>query len=134
MRKLKALKIGFGLQVIYSMIRGDGEKEYLDLYFFDREPRILMRVSGEERIEQEFDEFVEKTGREITEFEANDSEYVLGSINLLYANVARYQPLQGGTLLPVPAKLANKKAVENVRNRYNECFKWALRKGRTMTK
>lgn len=116
------------------MIRGDGEKEYLDLYFFDREPRILMRVSGEERIEQEFDEFVEKTGREITEFEANDSEYVLGSINLLYANVARYQPLQGGTLLPVPAKLANKKAVENVRNRYNECFKWALRKGRTMTK
>ncbi|KAL9960469.1 hypothetical protein ACROYT_G033932 [Oculina patagonica] len=44
-----------------------------------------------------------------------------------YLNVARYQPLRGGTYLPLPAKLAKKKAIINVRNRGNECLKWALR-------
>ena len=42
-------------------------------------------------------------------------------------NVARYQPLRGGTYLPLPAKLANKKAIINVQNRDNECLKWSLR-------
>ena len=42
-------------------------------------------------------------------------------------NVARYKPLRGGTYLPLPAKLAKKKAIINVQNRDNECLKWALR-------
>ena len=44
-----------------------------------------------------------------------------------YVNVARYQPLRGGTYLPLPANLAKKKAIINVKNRDNECLKWALR-------
>ncbi|KAL9966907.1 hypothetical protein ACROYT_G025047 [Oculina patagonica] len=44
-----------------------------------------------------------------------------------YINVARYQPLRGGTYLPLPPKLANKKAIINVQNRDNQCLKWALR-------
>ena len=44
-----------------------------------------------------------------------------------YVNVARYQPLGGGTYLPLPANLAKKKAIINVKNRDNECLKWALR-------
>ena len=42
-------------------------------------------------------------------------------------NIARYEPLKGGTYLPTPAKLASKKAIINVKNRDNECLKWALR-------
>ena len=42
-------------------------------------------------------------------------------------NVARYQPLRGGTYLPLPANLEKKKAIINVQNRDNECLKWALR-------
>ena len=44
-------------------------------------------------------------------------------------NVARYQPLRGGTYLPLQAKLANKHAIINVRTntKDNECLKWALR-------
>ena len=42
-------------------------------------------------------------------------------------NVARYQPLRGGTYLPLPANLAKKKAIINVKNRDNQCLKWALR-------
>ena len=48
-------------------------------------------------------------------------------IETAYVNVARYQPLRGGTYLPLPANLAKKKAIINVKNRDNECLKWALR-------
>ena len=46
---------------------------------------------------------------------------------LAYVNVARYQPLCGGTYLDLPQKLKSKKAIINVQNRDNECLKWALR-------
>ena len=55
------------------------------------------------------------------------SGWVVEKINIAYVNIARYQPLRGGTYLPLPAKLANKKAIINVRNKDNECLKWALR-------
>ena len=55
------------------------------------------------------------------------SGWKIEGITIAYVNVARYEPLQGGTYLPLPAKLANKKAIINVRNRDNECLEWALR-------
>jgi len=45
------------------------------------------------------------------------SGWVVEKINIAYVNVARYQPLQGGTHLPLPAKLANKHAIINVRTK-----------------
>ena len=47
-------------------------------------------------------------------------------IELVYVNVARFQPLRGGTYLPIPTKLKNKKGVMNVQNKDNECLKWAV--------
>ena len=44
-------------------------------------------------------------------------------------NVARYQPLRGGTYLPLAASLAKKKAIINVRNKDNKdnkCLRWAI--------
>ena len=46
---------------------------------------------------------------------------------LACGNVARYQPLRGGTYLDLPQKLKSKKAIINIQNRDNECLKWALR-------
>ena len=54
------------------------------------------------------------------------SGWEVEKINIAYVNVARYQPLRGGTYLPLPPKLANKKVIINVQNRDNECLKWAL--------
>jgi len=52
---------------------------------------------------------------------------VIEGIEVAYVNVARYEPIKGGTYLPTPAKLASKKAIINVKNNDNECLKWALR-------
>ena len=44
-----------------------------------------------------------------------------------FINVAQYQPLRGGTYMPLPKKLQNKKAIISVQNRDNHCLRWALR-------
>ena len=45
----------------------------------------------------------------------------------LYAQIAPYDPLGGGSYLPLPPDLAKKKAIINVKNNDNECIKWAIR-------
>ena len=44
-----------------------------------------------------------------------------------FINVAWYQPLRGGSYIPLSEKLKNKKAVLNIQNRDNMCLRWAIR-------
>ena len=95
-------------------------------HFREEEPHIFNR-HDKELIKEEFDRFVERTKAEKEGWLAKGSGWVLQRIMLAYVNVARYQPLGGGTYLPLPANLVEKKAIINVQNRDNECLKWALR-------
>ena len=38
----------------------------------------------------------------------------------------KYEPLGGSSYIPIPAFLAAKKAIINLRNEDDECFKWAI--------
>ena len=64
---------------------------------------------------------------EIDAWSARGSGWVLERIMVAYVNVARYQPLRGGTYLDLPQKLKSKKAIINVQNKDSECLKGALR-------
>ena len=48
-------------------------------------------------------------------------------IQTLWLDIARYQPLRGGSYIPLPAAVRSKKAVINVKNRDDHCLRWALR-------
>ena len=100
--------------------------QYMEHYFRENEPHVFNR-HDEELIKQEFDRFIERTKGEIESWSEKGSGWVLERIMRAYVNVARYQPLRGGNYMDLPQKLKNKKAVINVRNRDNECLKWALR-------
>ena len=45
----------------------------------------------------------------------------------LYLNIAKYEPLKGGSYIPLPEALANKKAIVNVQNDDDRCSEWALK-------
>ena len=95
-------------------------------YFKEEEPHVFNR-HDKELIEQKYDEFIERIKGEIENWSVKGSGWEVERIETAYVNVARYQPLRGGTYLPLPANLAKKKAIINVKNRDNECLKWALR-------
>ena len=98
----------------------------MEHYFKENEPHVFNK-NDEELIKQEFDEFIEITKGEIENWSEKGSGWEVEKITVAYVNVARYQPLRGGTYLPLPAKLAKKKAIINFQNRDNECLKWPLR-------
>ena len=64
---------------------------------------------------------------EIEAWSERGSGWIMDETLEAYINVARYQPMRGGSYMPLPAKLKNKKAIINVQNRDNQCSRWALR-------
>ena len=123
--KLNSVKVSFGLQVKFSM-EINGETQHMKHYFKDEEPHVFNR-HDKELIEQKYDEFIERIKGEIENWSVKGSGWEVERIETAYVNVARYQPLRGGTYLPLPANLAKKKAIINVKNIDNECLKWAIR-------
>ncbi|KAL9962348.1 hypothetical protein ACROYT_G031442 [Oculina patagonica] len=107
-------------------MKRNGVTQHMEHYFREREPRLFTK-NTKDRIKKEFDEFIDKAKGEIEAWSERGSGWVVERITRAYTYVARYRPLRGGTYLPLPPKLANKKAIINVQNSDNQCLKWALR-------
>ena len=123
--KLGSVKVSFGLKVNFEIER-NGETQEMSHYFKEDQPHVFTRYD-KEQIEQKYEEFMGRIKGEIENWSLQGSGWEIESIELAYVNVAKYQPLRGGTYLPLPANLAKKKAIINVKNKDNECLKWALR-------
>jgi diketogulonate reductase-like aldo/keto reductase len=48
------------------------------------------------------------------------------AVHRLEINTVAYTPLKGKSYIPLPAELAAKKAIANLKNKDNECFKWCV--------
>ncbi|KAL9979269.1 hypothetical protein ACROYT_G016908 [Oculina patagonica] len=126
-RDLESVKISFELQIKFTKENfKTGVTQEMDHYFKEKEPNFF-NEHNKQQIKQEFDRFIDRVKGQIEAWSERGSGWVLERIMAAYLNVARYQPLRGGTYLSLPAKLAKKKAIINVINRDNECLKWALR-------
>lgn len=62
----------------------------------------------------------------ITEVELRGSGFTLDQIVDLEVQTASFDPYNGASYIKLPKKLENRKAVINVQNDDNLCFKWAL--------
>lgn len=74
-----------------------------------------------------YDESVkEYTLKQVCDYMFEGSGLTLVSINELEVNVGKYNPLRGSTYIKCPQFIAKKRAVINIQNNDNECFKWAV--------
>ena len=65
--------------------------------------------------------------QKIEKFTKEGSGWMIDKCNTLFLNIAKYEPLKGSSYIPLPEVLAHKKAIINVKNQDQECFRWALR-------
>src|SRR5437899_2245077 len=72
------------------------------------------------------DEAFKVLERELEEVELKKSGWALYAIDGLRLRVNKYRPLSGSTYIPLPQKIANKKACINVENDDTECFRYAI--------
>ena len=76
------------------------------------------------------DELYKKSTDQILEFfdtfQNNGSGWVFKSIVSLEIHTVKYQLLSGSSYIPLPKYLADKKALINLKNDDQQCFKWAV--------
>ena len=71
-------------------------------------------------------QFIDEVKGQIEAWSERGSGWILDKILEAFINVARYRPMRGGSYMPLPTKLKNKKAVLNIQNRDNQCLGWAI--------
>jgi hypothetical protein len=60
------------------------------------------------------------------DFTQRGSGWILDSIYNLGIHTIKYVPASGKSYIPLPTKLSNTKAIVNIMNNDNQCFKWAV--------
>ena len=126
LKELKNIRVSLEMKVKFKK-EEEEQTQYMEQYFRENEPQVFNANDDENEIEEYFDNIFEIINGKIEAWVAEGSGWEVEKIELVYVNVARFQPLRGGTYLPIPTKLKNKKAVMNVENKDNECLKWAIR-------
>ena len=60
------------------------------------------------------------------EFQGQGSNWRFPSVLSLDFHTVKYEPLGGSSYIPLPTFLAAKKAIINLKNEDDECFKWTI--------
>jgi len=69
---------------------------------------------------------VEQVLEDLAKFQMNGSGWTFHSIVALDIHTVGYEPLNGSSWVPLQKFLASKKALINIKNTDNQCFKWCI--------
>ena len=110
------------LTCLLSKTQEDGE-------YIEVEPTFLSKnkanLEGEDPFKI-FDEMVEEVMVNMANYQKEGSNLQFEKVIELVVPFARYEPLRGSSFMPLPTKLKNKKAIVNMKNEDEECFKWCV--------
>ena len=115
--ELKALKGGLkfqlALKVQLQKDSPDGSEEYTDPVLRHKQETLLQQSEIGAALHQAFPRILEL----LEKWTQRGSGWVVERVETLWLDIARYQPLRGGSYIPLPAAVGNKKAVVNVKNK-----------------
>ncbi len=94
-----------------------------DGYFKGSDPIILTKGSDKK---EQLNELLENIESQVESFIKNGSDLRFDSSVVMYIQLAKWTPLKGGSYIPSPLWVRDKKCCVNVRNTDNQCFKWAI--------
>lgn len=119
--KSKTLKCNIILKCIYARTEGE-EDEIKELSFKTANEPILLGTDLNTYCKNAFDKLL----TEQSEHQGKGSGWSLKSIIGLELRINKYYPLRGCKHISLPAFIANKKAVVNVKNQDDYCFKYSI--------
>jgi len=96
---LKSAKIQFALNDKFHINR-NGHIEHMDHYFSRMQPIILNEDM--DRLNNFLNQFVDEVKGDIEAWSGRGSGWVVDEILEAFINVASYQPLRGGSYMPLP--------------------------------
>ena len=77
-----------------------------------------------------YDGSIQTIEERIQKFNQRGSNWIFQRVLSLDVHFTDFIPLRGSTFLPLPRKIRDKKAVINMKNDDNQCFKWSVTRSR----
>ncbi|XP_078335318.1 uncharacterized protein LOC144626186 [Crassostrea virginica] len=115
------MKIYLTLQVRFTKSTED-RVEVAEPHFHGRCHIVLHKTD----IDQALRDSIMKIVNSFVEYQREGSNWAVDKIIETSIHVVNYNPLKGSSYIPLPAKLANKKAVINIQNTDQKCFMWSV--------
>ena len=126
-KALNCIKFQLALKVQLRKENPDGSEEYTDPVLCHKQEAILQKSEIEGAgLNQAFPHLLEL----LEKWTQRGSGWIIDRVEALWLNIARYQPLRGGSYIQLPVAVLNKKAVINLKNKDDHCLRWALRAAR----
>ena len=110
--------------LVCKMVRSDpatGENTITIAHFRSKTHNIV----GEDDVATEYNTIKEKMLESLAEYQKRGSGWRLHSVEELEIFITKYRPLNGKSYKPPPKIIKNKKAIINMENDDNQCYKWA---------
>ena len=117
------LKFQLALKVELVKVNPDGSEEFMEPVLRHRQEAVINENEITTALEETFPR-LQETLEKLTQ---RGYGWMVVQVRKLWLDIARYQPLRGGSYIPLPKKLQDKKAVVNVKNMDDHCLRWALR-------
>jgi hypothetical protein len=99
-----------------------GEVDSVDVPFLSMNEIILDSTN----INEIYRNATEKITESIASFQLRGSNWRFKTVKQFNINTIIYKPLKGSSYVPLPTILANKKAIINMKNDDDQCFKWCI--------
>ena len=126
LRQNPQTKVQCILNVKMIQNRISGEDELSDPFFPSRQKENL--GNNYEVAEEMIQEMIEA----MENYNKRGSNWIFKKVIRLDVNFVRWNPLGGSAWIPLPEKLAQKKAVINMKNQDEFCFKWCISRAANM--
>ena len=125
MKKEKGLKIKEQLQCVFKTYDEEhDEYKYVTVYLGNAKTTYTFINSGD--ILDKLKRSSEIFGRLVDEFNSEGSGAIIDAFIQVIINKAKYSPLSGSTYIKLPTYFENKKALINIKNKDNDCFRHCI--------
>ena len=99
-----------------------GEVTYCEPYFLSNVEIVFQNTDLEDLYSKMLDKILES----LANFQQSGSGWKFERVEELNIHTVKYEPLKGSSYIPLPKNLTTKKAILNMKNMDNKCFKWCV--------
>ena len=117
----------FKLEIAVKIIKETNEGiEEIKYYTVQRNP-ILVNAFNQQIVTQLLNALAEAQEEALANHNQNGSGFIVDGMLAAYLKISRYNPLRRGSYMPLPKFIKTKGAVINVKNKDDQCLRWATK-------
>ena len=116
---MKGIKFSMNLQITFYKQKDANLYEYKTAYFQSKPQILINNIS----INESYDIAKHQILNFIAQWISHGSGWIISSVDNLYINIIKYEPLKGSSYIELPKELRNSsKGLINIQNKDNKCF------------